>query len=647
MRRKGFAVLMAVMFVLSMGFMSCGAGAGGAGAVERVPLSFTNGKFIGSAMGYHLTTPVTVSVSFSETAILAVEVIGHAETAPMGTAAIEAMPHLVVQHQTLAVDTITGVTMTSLAILHAIEEAAIKADGDIEALWANEAFGRPGTPIVRNVDVVVLGAGGAGIGAALKALEEGASTLVLEAAGFVGGNTTVAAGWNVVRPDRFPFNTASAAERAELAALLDHNPANVPPGFREALINLKPELESYLAGTHIHPNTHRFDSWDLQIYHTYLASIHVDLQGNRHHAVYEIARHTAETSLSVQLWLENLLGTTFGNILSRPPGILWGRIVSVTGGWDNSVFRPAARFINSNPRGEILLSTRAHTLIQEDGAVVGVRATRSDGTPVTVRAGAVVIATGGFAANSVMIVEHNIMWPNMTDARLPTTNVGTTAGDHIVMAEQVGAALDFMGFTQFMMGPGDGRMTALGPAPGGGRTSIWISPQTGRRFVREDGTRTQFAEGIFAQGGRAFNVFQHNTAHESRLGTGFVFAAETLEGLETQLNLPPGSLVAEVARYNGFITGDRIDVDFGRNIAATVTPIVGPFMASVIQPTAHITPGGIVNNTRAEVIHRDGHVIPGLYVAGESMAVMGGQAVAVAWVFGTTAGTNAARFALR
>lgn len=80
--------------------------------------------------------PVTVSVTFDDNAITNVTVDSHEETAGLSDPAIEGIPAAVVEQQSLDIDTVSGATYTSEAILTAIEDCVVQAGGDAEALKA-------------------------------------------------------------------------------------------------------------------------------------------------------------------------------------------------------------------------------------------------------------------------------------------------------------------------------------------------------------------------------------------------------------------------------------------------------------------------------------------------------------------------------
>ena len=97
---------------------------------------YTAGTYTAEAAGNN--GPVKVSVTVSADAITEVVVTDHAETVGLSDAPIKNIPEEIVKHQSLAVDTISGATNTSVAILTAVEAAIAQAGGDVEALKAVE-----------------------------------------------------------------------------------------------------------------------------------------------------------------------------------------------------------------------------------------------------------------------------------------------------------------------------------------------------------------------------------------------------------------------------------------------------------------------------------------------------------------------------
>ena len=149
MKKSVFALLLAMLMLLSTG-----------------ALAMTPGVYEGEGTG--IGGALKVAVTVSETEIEQVEIVSHGETAGISDPAIERIPAAIVEKQSLAVDTVSGATVTSGAILEAAEKALEAAGADIDALKTPlEAEAVEGKTIELTADVVVIGAGGAGVAAAV------------------------------------------------------------------------------------------------------------------------------------------------------------------------------------------------------------------------------------------------------------------------------------------------------------------------------------------------------------------------------------------------------------------------------------------------------------------------------------------------
>ncbi|MEG1858461.1 MAG: FAD-dependent oxidoreductase, partial [Pseudoflavonifractor sp.] len=141
---------------------------------------------------------MVVEATFDATSITAVKVGDHKETYGLGygltTAPIEVLPDAIVKAQSLAVDSVASATITSAAIKAAVADCATQAGGDAEALKSAPVEKSESKDESFDVDVVVVGAGAAGLSAANTALEAGANVLVLEKVGVTGGSTTRSGG---------------------------------------------------------------------------------------------------------------------------------------------------------------------------------------------------------------------------------------------------------------------------------------------------------------------------------------------------------------------------------------------------------------------------------------------------------------------
>jgi len=619
-------------------------------ATRPVRVSFAPGVYRATAMAY--IDPITVEVEVSANRIERVEVVQHNETSGLAYPAIFGVPAQIVQYQTLNVDVVVGATVTRMAILSAVMDAVTQAGVNPGNIMT--PISRPRVqPVNRDVDVVVVGGGAAGLAAAISAVQEGARSVVLvERTTALGGNTLASGAgfgaWNAVVPEWLGRQQAMPGQEAILRNFLTMNPADFSPGFREALITLQGQIQTYLAGD----TSMQFDSVEFHMVQTYVGSIRTDLEGNRVASVYDFVRIMVEGSAPTVRWVQSV-GGRFGqtvrgqpqHALAEPAGSMWRRGLSPEVHNYDSWLAPLGETLR-NMGGEIMFSTHADSLIIEGGVVRGINATNLiNRAPVTIRAGSVVLATGGFAANRQMIAEFNNFW-EIFDVNVGTTNVNSAQGDGIRMAQAVGAGVTQMGIAQLMpigfFGTG-----AL--ATGHGNNVMYVGPD-GRRFVNETLERDTLVRAAFNVGGVFYEIRRqqddvHNQLRHAGDGSGRIFASNTLEDLARQIGVPPDALVDEVARFNVMAT-QLHDPDFGR--AVFHNTITGPYMVRVLTPSTHYTNGGLTTNLDAQVLHTNGSVIPNLWAAGEIMGGihggnrLGGNAIAEAFVFGRIAGSGAA-----
>lgn len=307
--------------------------------------------------------------------------------------------------------------------------------------------------------------------------------------------------------------------------------------------------------------------------------------------------------------------------------------------------RPAAPYFAGGALMEVLsrgvdaggaqvdLDTRAQSLIVDGVRVVGVRARRFGETLHYAARRGVVLTTGGFVDNEEMLAEHApvlVGHGKVSD--------GGDDGGGIVMAAAMGAALRRMGSVEVSM-------TIV---PGLACRGILVNGR-GQRFMNEDVYPGLYShEALLHQPGPFWVVIDlvgfENTPASELHGLQPQFAAESLEELERELELPQGELQHTVARYNeSAIAG--VDVDFHK-APTWLRPLEGPFAAfdprvlgaSSANPTgfAGFTLGGIRTTVDGEVIHVSGRVIPGLYAAGRAAAGMHGDG----YISGTSLGDS-------
>ncbi|MBQ9196476.1 MAG: FAD-dependent oxidoreductase [Clostridia bacterium] len=181
-----------------------------AGEGEAAPLAFTAGSYEATATGYN--GPSTFKVTFSDDKLEAIEVVSSTETGHVGDIAFDIMIPEMIEANGSGVDGVSGATFSSRALRNAVNDAAEQAAcTNLAAFKANTVIHVAGEPIEDTYDVVIVGAGGAGIAAAAEAAQKGYTVLVIEKNAEVGGNTLVSGGqyqsvmpylvWDAADPD--------------------------------------------------------------------------------------------------------------------------------------------------------------------------------------------------------------------------------------------------------------------------------------------------------------------------------------------------------------------------------------------------------------------------------------------------------------
>lgn len=281
--------------------------------------------------------------------------------------------------------------------------------------------------------------------------------------------------------------------------------------------------------------------------------------------------------------------------------------------------------------GVLQRGVTARQLRMDGGRCVGVDATRADGQPLALRGRAVVIADGGFQANPDLLRRFITARPE----RLLQRNAGSGQGAGLQMAEAVGARLvgmdRFYGHLQHrdaMSNP------ALWPYPvvDSLATAGLVVDGAGRRFCDEGlgGVYVSNAVAQLPDPLSAVIVFDEATwngpGRDWLLSAnpylmhagGSLISAATLPELATRLRLDPATLVDTVERYNRLIQGGPADGQPPRSTTAyPAWPVrQGPFHAIEICAGITYTMGGIATDAQGQVLDTQDQAIPGLYAAG-------------------------------
>ncbi|HCL02778.1 MAG TPA: flavocytochrome c [Lachnoclostridium phytofermentans] len=292
----------------------------------------------------------------------------------------------------------------------------------------------------------------------------------------------------------------------------------------------------------------------------------------------------------------------------------------------------------------VLLETKAEKiLVDEAGKVIGVRATNSEGEFV-IDCKAVVLATGGFGANQEMVVKYNSKLSGFNS----TNHVGAT-GDGITMAIDIGAGLVDIEQIQThpTVDPDTQTMFTEGVR---GNGAILVNVE-GKRFINELETRDVVSAAILEQKDQyVWLVFDQKVreslaAIEKYISSGIVVEADTLEELAEKTGMDAANFTETMKTYAGYAESG-VDKDYERSDMQQ-TLQTGKFYAAKCVPAIHHTMGGVKINSEAQVLTEDDKVIEGLFAAGEVTGGvhganrLGGNAVTDIVVFGRISGTSA------
>ncbi|MCQ1061156.1 flavocytochrome c [Photobacterium sp. ZSDE20] len=621
--------------------------------LQNVPIKFNAGEYTAYGRGHNDDLPVTVT--FSEDKILEILVDSSKESDGIANPAFERIPQQVLDGQTLNIDVISGATVSSQAVLDGVSNAVDLAGGNSEALRckAREAVQWSSKTIEETVDIVVVGGGGAGLSATLTALDKGKSVILLEKFPAIGGNTVRTGGWvNAAEPEWQGDFAALPGEKETLIQLASTPESEFVDEYLADFRTLKSQLDNYFTDLET-GNKYLFDSVELHRIQTYLGGKRTDLNGEAIHGQYDLVETLTSSSMESINWLSDK-GIDFDrSVVEIPVGALWRRA--------HKPKRPkGVEFVDKlskrieEQNGRIITDTRATDLIVEEGKVVGIKAVQADGTELILHVNhGVVLASGGFGANTQMIKKYNTYWKEIADD-IKTTNSPALVGDGIEIGEKAGAELVGMGFVQ-LMPVGDPKSGAL-------LTGLIVPPenfvfvnQQGNRFIDECGSRDVLAEAFFDNGGLIYMIADENIRQtaantsdetiEREIKEGIIIQADTLEELAQKIGVPANTLTTTIAQYNNCVEQGS-DPEFNKS-AFGLKVEKAPFYATPRQPSVHHTMGGLKIDTKARVIGKDGQIIKGLYAAGEVAGGihagnrLGGNALIDIFTYGRIAGETA------
>jgi uncharacterized protein with FMN-binding domain len=490
-------------------FSACspsGTGDGPGTTASEDGLVFTPGTYEASAPGTYGDVPVRVTVS--ESAIESIEIGENSETLGLGSVALNDVSQRIIEAQSLSVDTLSGATLSSMAMINATRQALEQAGNNSTALNKPQPIvelkqGEPET-----VDVVIVGAGLSGINAAyeLAMNHPSVSYVLLEKRDVITGSLPLSGGTNTAINSRLHTQMNTNCSIEDIISLMRFATGGEP--VREDFItNIYSTSETMF---------NRLLDWEIPLYEPDMS---------KYHNPYVTTNPVLSNGMA-----SNKVWTYFAN---------------GSGGGYSSVLQ---KHIENNP-----LELRTHSavidLIVSDGRVSGVRVVDKE-KEYEISARAVLLSCGGFGANPDLVQKYSPTFVRY----IARTNSGAT-GDAFVMTEQFGTKIVGRGMIS-----GEKMADSHFAAALDGR-SFTVNPK-GELTSNAGGEEPVFAlfDGSFVEKERIKPI----ESLASHLENGLAESFETLEALAQAKGIDAATLMKTVADYNAAIdagerTGTKIE----------------------------------------------------------------------------------------
>ena len=552
---------------------------GGAAMAEGM----TPGTYEAEAQGFH--GDVKLSVTADAEKITAIDILEHSETEGIGAAALPKLVEAVLANQTIGVDSVAGATVTSEAFKAAMTDALTQAGADMDKMTAAVEASTL-EDVQMDADVVVVGAGAAGLSAALKTAQNGHSVILLEKMGVIGGTSAMAGSGTMA--------TGSKWQKED--------------GYEDSAEKLVEDMM-----TNGHQKNDR--------------------------ATVELFANTIGEAFD---WLVGEDGAAVPYQRSGKPSRSYSGEGRGAGVCKNLAERLEAA------GGTLLTNTPATELVVENGAVVGVKA-EGEGKAYTIRAKAVILASGGYGANDALV-------PDEYKKFVYAGHAGAT-GDAIKMVEGLDADLINMDLVNtqpnsMILPSGLGQYCNPGVA-GAYKAGAYMVNQNGERFFNESANAWDLMQAMKQNEAQylimdqtAFDNFNAGMTNSKIYtmedvekwlsddydGQPVMKQGATLAELCEKLNLPADAVEASAKAFNDCAAAQTADT-FGRTPAAAQSE-EGPFYALQMHIRYYASLGGLHINDSMQVLNTKQEAIPGLYAAGEVVGGLEGDVYMGATLFG-------------
>lgn len=545
--------------------------------------AMTDGTYTGEGKGRNGT--ITVEVTVKAGKLDAVKVVKHTETVGISDAAVADFPKAIVAAQSTAVDAVAGATMTSEGIRAAVAQAIQKAGGDPAQFATAVVKKKAAKKLVKEkADIVVVGAGGSGISAAVKAETLGANVILIEKMPVIGGATALNAGTLIA--------TGSKYQREVMKETKD-----------------SPELaykDIFTVGKNRNDPT--------------------------------LVKMVTERVGGVVDWLIYDMKIPYGPAATQYPDHSANRQLGVTGRSVNYLNLMREKFLGMG--GKLMLQTRAQELIRDDaGKVVGVRATDKDGNTVELTSKAVILASGGYGAVKSMLPKEM--------SNYVFYGLDSETGDGYKMATAIGAGtinLDLV--KMYPQGvetvPGHGLAATASSTDTMKKSGAIYVNKLGQRYVDENAALGVLTDKTVAQpdhiayivmDAKAWKEYVRKSLEDKLVpneetlmtwtkivnnGRPVMAVSDNLADAAKTMGVDPEGLAKTVARWNDMVKAGE-DKDFNRKITGGLGE--GPYYIVEQKVRYQTTLGGLKADADLRILDKAGKPIPGLYGAG---CVVGG-----------------------